>query len=222
MEKFPDNTHHNYGGGHLATQRPTHALPLLIDWQPAFVLNYGIESLHVASGWFRDCAPAYGTEGGWPCSRWLIETVFPLQPCFVDGIVVPCPADLATYSSLDAQGAYVANGLELLPQAQSSAGAHSTSVGIARASGLRPKASKTKTMRCDGCTTCLLWNQSDGSQSYRAITTRVSAMERLQQCGFGNLLNLVPTLVAVRSPGTGEITHYCGCGVGTWMCGTEQ
>eukprot|EP01047_Picozoa_sp_COSAG01_P082107 COSAG01_NODE_16638_length_1218_cov_4.399464_2_plen_271_part_00 len=36
---FPSNTHHDYGGGHLSTQRPAHALPLLIDWQPVFALQ---------------------------------------------------------------------------------------------------------------------------------------------------------------------------------------
>ena len=227
-QAFPDYTHRDDGHGYITTQRPTHAMPKLIDWSPVFVLRDGKS---VGAGYFRhECTPEYGMTlrgqgvdtAGEPtnelCTRWPIQTIFPLRPCFVDGVVVPCPFDIGRFLSLDHQGAYVRPPRQISIgspiQFRQEALAKARAVGL---SGARSSSSSKKGVSgqeepvCDGCTNCLLWSDNPEAQATQAVQGTIKRMERLEACGFGNMLSLVPSLVHIPGPGGG---HYCGCGVG--------
>ena len=106
---FPDNELADFKNGHMAV-KASKAMPSpagkIIDFAPSFVMG---DSTYVNNGPFTTCAEEYGGKG-WPCTRFNITTIFPLQRCYVHGVVVPCAADVATYSSLDNQGEYVDDG----------------------------------------------------------------------------------------------------------------
>jgi hypothetical protein len=107
---FPDSNVQDFQSGHL-TVDSSNAIPSpagkIVDFSPCFVMGGG--SKHVNNGYARKCSDEYG-GWGWPCTRWEIGTIFPLARCFVDGVVVPCAADVATYSTLDNQAEYVDDG----------------------------------------------------------------------------------------------------------------
>jgi len=168
---FPDNQLEDFENGHL-TVTASKAMPSpagkIIDFAPNFVMA---GSTHVHSGAGTTCSEEYG-GAGWPCARWNISTIFPLKRCLVAGVVVPCPADVATYSQLDNQAEYVDEG-------------HS---------------------HCHGCNECLLWGDGHPATKTSVLKT-IAAMKKLEQCGFANMLSLVPTLVEQDS------STYCGCGI---------
>lgn len=174
MELFPGHEVILRKNAVIVVKAPASMTPAekIIDFVPVFVMDGSPTHMHTGGAKHRSLCPKEYGVAGWPCTRWNITTIFPLQRCLIEGMVVPCPADIATYSQLDNHAEYINEG----------------------------------NAQCHGCSSCLLWgNDRPGSKAL--VHEKIVAMEKLDRCGFGTLLSLVPTLVEKNN------SIYCGCGV---------
>ena len=115
LEHFSSNPLKVWGNGHITVMSDARHLGIYNPWHGKVIdfapVGLTADGKYVQTGLYTTCATTFGTDSGWPCTLHPVQAVFPLQACLLEGMQVPCPVDLMTYSLQENQQEYVKTSL---------------------------------------------------------------------------------------------------------------